>query len=311
MKSLSAMLVFAVAVLGNSGCQRNEPPPSARPVIVTTILPVHCLAATVAGDHAEVISLMAGTADAHDFQLTPRERRLLDRANLVVANGLGLEPWLDRVVAGPKKDSSVVALTSGLEAELIHSSHPETDSGHAHASHRHDHSSEGINPHVWLDPHLYRRMVTNFLAAIQAVDPANANAYASNASVYLDLLERLDQDLQSGLAPLTNSPIVTYHDAFPYLARRYGLRVVGVVEETPDVSPTPKHLSELRSIIERERVKTLFTEPQHPDKLARRLAEDLKLRVLPLDTLETGEFTPSAYEDGMRKNLQLLREALK
>ena len=57
-------------------------------------------------------------------------------------------------------------------------------------------------------------------------------------------------------------------------------------------------------------MKVLFTEPQHPDKLARRLAEDLKLRVLPLDTLETGEFTPSAYEDGMRKNLQSLRQAL-
>ena len=310
MKSLSTTLVFAVALLG-LGCQRDEPSHSTKPLIVTTILPVHCLAVNVAGDHAEVISLMAGTADAHDFQLTPRERRLLDRATLVVANGLGLEPWLGRVTAGLRKDSRVVTLSSGLGAELIHSSHPDADSGHSHASHRHDHSSEGVNPHVWLDPQLYRRMVTNFLAAIQSVDPAKATAYASNAAVHLARLERLDQDLQSGLAPLTNSPIVTYHDAFPYLARRYGLRVVGVVEETPHVSPTPSHLSELRNVIEKERVKVLFTEPQHPDKLARRLADDLKLRVLPLDTLETGEFTPSAYEDGMRKNLQSLREALK
>ena len=310
MKSLTAMLVFAVAVIG-SGCQRNEPPPSTKPVIATTILPVHCLAANVAGEHAEVMSLMAGTADAHDFHLTPRQHRLLNRANLVVANGLGLEPWLSRVVAGPKKDSRVVMLSAGLEAEIIHSHPAEADSGHSHSSGRHDQSSEGANPHIWLDPHLYRRMVTNFLAAIQTLDPANAAAYASNATVYLARMERLDLDLQLGLSSLTNSPLVTYHDAFPYLARRYGLRVVGVVEKTPDVSPTPKHLSELRSIIEKERVKVLFTEPQHPDKLARRLAEDLKLRVLPLDTLETGDFTPSAYEDGMRKNLQSLREILK
>ena len=310
MKSPFAILVFAVAALG-SGCQRNEPPASAKPVIVTTILPVHCLAASVAGDHAEVVSLMAGTADAHDFQLTPRERRLLDRANLVVANGLGLEPWLSRVLAGPKKDSRVVELAAGIEAELIHSSHPEGDSGHSHAAGQHEHCAHGINPHIWLDPQLYRRMVTNFLAAIQTADPNNAVAYASNATVFLARLELLDQDLRSGLAPLTNAPIVTYHDAFPYLAGRYGLRVVGVVEEMPHVSPTPKHLSELRNVIEKERVKVLFTEPQHPDKLARRLAEDLKLRVLPLDTLETGEFTPQAYEEGMRKNLQSLREALK
>ena len=310
MKSLSAMLVFAVAMLG-TGCERNEPPPSTKPVIATTLLPVHCLAVNVAGDHAEVISLMAGTADAHDFQLTPRERRLLDRANLVVVNGLGMESWLSRFAKGPKETSRVVTLSTGLEAEMIQSSHPAADSGHSHAAGGHEHCSHGINPHIWLDPHLYRRMVTNFLTAIQTIDPTNATAYASNATVYLARLERLDQDLQSGLSSLTNLPIVTYHDAFPYLARRYGLRVVGVVEEMPHVSPTPKHLSELRNIIEKERVKVLFTEPQHPDKLARRLAEDLKLRVLPLDTLETGEFTPSAYEDGMRKNLQSLREALK
>lgn len=310
MKSLSAMLVFAVAMLG-TGCERNEPPPSTKPVIATTILPVHCLAANVAGDHAEVISLMAGTADAHDFQLTPRERRLLDRANLVVVNGLGMESWLSRFAKGPKETSRVVTLSTGLEAEMIQSSHPAADSGHSHAAGGHEHCSHGINPHIWLDPHLYRRMVTNFLTAIQTIDPTNATAYASNATVYLARLERLDQDLQSGLSSLTNLPIVTYHDAFPYLARRYGLRVVGVVEEMPHVSPTPKHLSELRNIIEKERVKVLFTEPQHPDKLARRLAEDLKLRVLPLDTLETGEFTPSAYEEGMRKNLQSLRESLK
>lgn len=310
MKSLSVMLVFAAAMIG-SGCQRNEPPPSTKPVIATTLLPVHCLAVNVAGDYAEVISLMAGTADAHDFQLTPRERRLLDRANLVVVNGLGMESWLSRFAKGPKETSRVVTLSTGLEAEMIQSSHPAADSGHSHAAGGHEHCSHGINPHIWLDPHLYRRMVTNFLTAIQTIDPTNATAYASNATVYLARLERLDQDLQSGLSSLTNLPIVTYHDAFPYLARRYGLRVVGVVEETPHVSPTPKHLSELRNVIEKERVKVLFTEPQHPDKLARRLAEDLKLRVLPLDTLETGEFTPSAYEDGMRKNLQSLREALK
>ena len=309
MKLLSAMLMVAVVTLG-SGCGRKESPSSSKPVIATSILPVHCLVANVAGDHAEVISLMAGTADAHDFQLTPRERRLLDRAKLVVVNGLGMESWLSRFAKGPKEISRVVTLSAGLEAELIHSDHPEADSGHSHAAGGHEHCSHGINPHIWLDPHLYRRMVTNFLSAIQTADPANAAAYASNATVYLARLERLDLELQSGLSPLTNSPIVTYHDAFPYLARRYGLHVVGVVEETPHVSPTPKHLSELRNVIEKEKVKVLFTEPQHPDKLARRLAEDLKLRVLPLDTLETGEFTPSAYEDGMRKNLQSLRQAL-
>ena len=310
MKALDVTSWIAVALLGVVGCGRTDAPSTGRPIIVTTILPVHCIAANIAGDKAEVVSLMSAAADVHDFQMTPRDRQLINRASLVIANGLGLEPWLRRVVKESGKFSRVVELSAGLEGDLIHSGGCAPEAGTA-SSPSHQHQPGDINPHVWLDPQLYRHMVTNCLAAMQAVDPANSPAYSANASAYLDRLQKLDTELHAGFARLTNAPIITYHDAFPYLTRRFGLRVVGVVEETIDVAPTPKHFSKLRTIIEKEGVKALFTEPQRPDKLARRLADDLKLRVQSLDTLETGVLTPTAYEDGMRRNLQSLQEALK
>ena len=154
-------------------------------------------------------------------------------------------------------------------------------------------------------------MVSNILVALQRADPAHATGYAANAALCSTRLLELNAELLAGLAALTNRTLVTAHDAFPYFARRYGLRIVGVLEKTPDVAPSPRHLANLRKIIEQEQVKAIFIEPAHPAKLTRQFAADLGIRVATLDTLETGEFTLTAYEDGMRRNLRALQDALK
>jgi ABC-type Zn uptake system ZnuABC Zn-binding protein ZnuA len=103
---------------------------------------------------------------------------------------------------------------------------------------------------------------------------------------------------------------VTYHDAFAYFARRYGLAVVGVIETVPDVEPTPGHLRELRETVRRRQVKAIFTEPHHAGRLARQLGEDLNIPVGTLDTLESGPLQADAYEAGMRRNLRVLEQFL-
>ena len=109
---------------------------------------------------------------------------------------------------------------------------------------------------------------------------------------------------------MKGAPIITYHDAFPHLARRYGLRIAAVVDETPEVSPKPRHLARLRKIIQTQGVKAVFTDAEHPQKLAEQLAVDFGVRIAPLYTLENGELSATAYEDGMRKNLTILKSTL-
>jgi zinc transport system substrate-binding protein len=304
----AVLLILGLAWI--AGC---APPPrseTGRLQVVTTILPVHALTLAIAGEHAEVRSVLATAAAAHDFQMTPKERRLIENAGLVVINGLGMESWLTRTLKDFSRTRQVVECTAGLEGELIHDAvdeHEAADHHHAGSAHRHG----AANPHLWLDPVLASRMVTNILAALQQADPPRAAAYATNAAACVTRLELLDREIRLALAPLTNRTLVTYHRAFPYFARRYDLKVVGVIQETPEVAPSPRHLADLRQIVRSNDVKAIFTEPGHSDKLARQLALDWQLRLAPLDTLETGDFTPGAYEDGMRKNLRALLDALK
>jgi ABC-type Zn uptake system ZnuABC Zn-binding protein ZnuA len=166
------------------------------------------------------------------------------------------------------------------------------------------------NPHVWLDPLLACRLVTNILTALQALDPRERDLFAANAAGLVARLEALHRELQATLEPCRGAGIVTHHDAFAHFARRYDLRVVGVIEEVPDIDPSPRHLSKLRQVIASEHVRAIFIEPQHPSRLARQLGRDLGLAVVPLDTLESGPARPEAYEEGMRSNARVLRRYL-
>jgi len=246
----------------------------------------------VAGDLAQVDNLLPPGASAHDFQFTLAERRKLDQADLIIANGLGLESWLDKVLekSGSRR---VVRGAAGLATDAAST------------------AGRAANPHVWLDPILAGRMVTNILAALQQADPANASGYATNAAAFALRLQKLDEELRTGLAAVPGRAIITSHDAFPYLAQRYGLKVVGVIEEHPDVAPTPAHLSALRSMIQTNGIKALFVDAQESRRRARQLARDFKVAVVVLDTLEAAPLTPTAYEDGMKRNLRALQQAVK
>lgn len=284
----------------------------ARLRVVATILPAYSVAANIGGDLVDVRYLVGAGGDGHDYQLTPRDRSDIENARLLLKNGLGIEPWLRRTIASAPSSLKVVDLSKGLEARLIASSDAH---GHHHqdqdATHDPGHAHAEMNPHIWLDPVLMMRMVTNALIAFQAVDPDRADRYARNASNYVARLEALDAELVRGLEPLRGAAIVTFHDAFPYFARRYGLKIVGVIEEIPDVDPTARHLTELSTRIRTERARAIFVEPRHPARLAERLGRDLGLKVGMLDTLESGAPTLDAYEKGMRGILKNLQSTLR
>jgi len=274
----------------------NSHAASAKPRIVTSILPVYCLTHAVAGRQAGLDNLLAAGADAHDFQLTRRERQLIDSADLLILNGLGMEQWLEKALRNVRPGLTILEAAAGL--------------GRVPGTARSERNSQP-NPHVWLDPVLACGMVTNILRALQVADPARASTYASNAAVCVSELLKLDAEFRKRLAPFRNTPIVTHHDAFDHFARRYELRVVAVIEEVPDVEPTFSHLGAVAKAVRENGVKVIFTEPHHSGRLAQRLAADLNVRVVQLDTLESGPLRPTAYEEAMLANLGVLEQSLK
>jgi zinc transport system substrate-binding protein len=286
----SACFALLLAFLG-PGCEAGSG--SARPKVVTTSLPIYCFTANVAGEFASVENLLPANVSPHDYQFSPQDMGKLSGARLVVASGLGLEDWLDRVLQSGS--ARVVDSSAGLGERRITASDAHSDHGH-------------WNTHFWLDPLLAAHAVTNITRALQKLDPANTVGYASNAAAYVERLHKLDNDIRTALTPWKRTGIVTYHDAFPYFARRYQLEIAGVVEPSPDVDPSPRHLRELRRLMREKNIQVVFTEKENAPRLAERLREDFNVRLVPLDPLESGELTPTAYEDGMRRNLNVLKK---
>ena len=300
-----------------------------KPRVLTSIPPLYCWAVNVAGDLATVENLLPADVGPHDYQFKPRDLKRLQAADLIVLNGLGLEDWFTKAIRfnAAEAERKVIRISDGLAGtNLIHDlptleldpSHPskEThDHGHAHGPGTRDPepgtNDDLANPHLWQDPRLAMHGVTNILLALQRIDPAHAADYQRNATAYLTRLAALDAEIRQSVAGFSARTVVTYHDAFPYFCRRYGIELAGVIEQVPGSDPSPRYLAELLKVIRARHVKVIFTEPQFNPRLAKRLADDLGIAIAELDVLETGALTSGSYEDGLRRNLRVLEKYLK
>lgn len=255
--------------------------------ILATFLPVHAHAAAIAGDRARVESLIAGDIGAHDFSPRPADMQRIAQADVLVKQAA-------------KKNLKKVDLSTGIE--LLNNPHA-LDGG----DHHHDHGEH--NPHLWLDPVLAIQQVETLRDALIAADPEGSGIYQENAASYIGKLRVLDADFQNTLGPLPSKKLVTFHDAFPYLSKRYGLETIGYLSRFPERDPAPAELAALIEGIRKHQVAVLFAEAGYEPALLQRVAADTGAKVSTLDTLEVGELGPDAYLNGMRKNLEALRAA--
>ena len=225
----------------------------------------------------------------HDYQLTAGDVRQLADADLLLANGAGMETFLGKV----KEQSPslrVVEVSEGI---------PLMDG----------------NPHVWVSFEGASRQVDNIAEALALAAPEKADTFRANAATYKAALAALDEKMKSSLAPYAGTPIVTFHQAFPYFARDYKLDLVGVIAREPGTEPSARELADTISLVRERKVKALFAEPQFPDKSAQVISRETGVKVYELDPVVTGPSEPSeargAYLRAMEKNLGVLQEALR
>ena len=280
------------------------------PKIVTTFLPVHLFTKAVVGDTGEVEILISPGTEVHDYQATPDDAKLLAQADVLVENGLGMEEFLSALVANAG-NSQLQQITSSKGIEVIeeeeedeHGHHGHHDE-HGHDEEKHGHHHEEGNPHVWLDPVLAQQQVANIRDALIEINPNNADSYRSNADSYIQQLQELDNEFQQRLAPVKGCKFITFHDAFPYLAQRYGLQQEAIIE-IPEDSITPQDLQRVQQADNQYGVKALFTEPGIEDKRIQQISSDLNLPLEAIDPLESGETDPQYYFQAMRENLEAL-----
>ena len=278
-------------------------PQSGKIKVVTTFLPMYLFTKAVAGNAADVEILVPPGTEVHEYQSTPENVKAIATANVLVKNGLGLEGFLENTVKNAQNPKlSEIDASKGIQP--LNEISPVEKTSKKEQEHEH---AEG-NPHVWLDPVLAKQQVANIRDGLIAADPANKATYESNAAAYIKQLESLDSDFKQTLQKNPNCTFITFHDAFPYLAKQYNLKQVAVVE-IPEDQLAPTDVQNAVNAVKKYKVKALFSEPGVDNKLLTSLSKDLNLTLRSLDSLETGERDPQHYFKGMRDNLQTLESA--
>lgn len=272
--------------------------------VVTSFYPIYLFTLNLTDglEDVEVRNLAApGTGCLHDYQLQTGDMKMLNRADVFLVNGAGMESYLSNVFAAFPK-LPVVDASEGVE--LLAADLSGVAVGESEALY---------NAHIWLDAGNAVKMVNNLAAGLMAALPAHAERIAANRAQYVARLNALDAELREGLADVEQRDIVTFHEAFPYFAQAYGLEVAAVVNREPGDALSPAALAELVRVVRDLGVPPLFVEPQYEDLAAQTLARETGAAVYTLDPVVTGpdeDIPLSYYEDQMRENLRVLQTAL-
>lgn len=306
-KSLTALLLALLLSLSGCGGERAQDSAGTFSIACTTY-PVYLLANTIAGDLDGVtVSLVIDqqVSCLHDYTLTIRDMRAVESADVIVANGAGLEDFLDDVLEGR------TVLDCSRDADLLYGGH------HHHEDEAleedHDHDQEEPDPHLWMDPQSYAQMARTLGAELAELDPEHAEAYQARSEDCASELEAFYAQLRESEAcqALKGQSIITFHDGFSYFAQAFDLTIAAAIEEEEGAEASARELKETIAIVQSQSLPAVFTEVNGSDKAAITISRECGVTVHPLSMVMSGsaEDTIADYEAAITDNLQTIWEA--
>lgn len=343
---LTGIVSLAWMVKGHRPESQARSAPAAEPLRVVTSLGIFAdMAANVGGSAIEVTALIPPGTDPHTWEPSIRELRALADADIFIYNGLGLEPWVERTLSAVAPSGlRTVVLTAGLQPlgeTHFHVSGPSP--GHSEATPKDPgpkdghsdpvHGDSGIDgrsprggdsrggepynsspsgdPHMWLDPVYGIAYARRMEAAFSEAMPSAADEFKQRAGAYIEQLESLHEWFQAQVdrIPPERRMLITDHDAYVYMAERYGLKRAGFVTANPDREPSARELAQLARVIRETGTPALFAEPHVGTSFIAELARDTKVAV---GILYTDAFFGDVrtYIDLLRANGETLRALL-
>lgn len=306
------MALVAMAAVMTSACAAGSGAPSAgggRLEAVASFFPLAVAVERVGGDAVEVENLTPAGGEPHDLELAPRQVDKLLDADVVVLMGQGFQPAMEEVAAR----------RSGLTVEVLPAlgvpdgGEPEGEGPGGEDGDEHGRETVA-DPHVWLDPTLMAEVVEHVAAALGEVAPGRASTFDANARAFVEELRALHSRYEEVLSDCERDTIVVQHQAFGWLAARYGLRQEPIAGLSPEAEPSPRRLGELSELVEQRGVTTVFTERRVSARVAETLAREAGVDVAVLDPLESLTDRRRAegadYLSVMDENLRALEAAL-
>jgi zinc transport system substrate-binding protein len=257
----------------------------AQPRVVSTILPIHSLTASIMNGVAEPELLIPAWSSPHDWNLRPSQRRNLQQADLIIWTSESLESFMPHLLKGIPESVHDLELVSLPDLDLIQDEHP-----------HHGQEEHSIDPHLWLDPQQASLIATSISNTLSQIDPTNARHYQANLDTLRKRLAQLDTEIEQATSSLKGVPFIVYHDAYGYFIRRYDLNQAGEVTLIAHQQPGARHLLALRRQIVDDSIRCLFTEPQFEPAIVQNLIEGTEVVRAELDPIGSAlEPGPESY----------------
>jgi ABC-type Mn2+/Zn2+ transport system ATPase subunit/ABC-type Zn uptake system ZnuABC Zn-binding protein ZnuA len=268
-----------------------------RPKVLATTTFLADMAHNVAGELAEVHSLMPVGGDPHIYDPVPEDARKVVEADLILKNGLHLEGWLDEMLENAGTQAPIISLTDGIPA-IQSEDHPDS-----------------YDPHAWMNVRFGLRYVENIKRALEDLMPEHAEQLEANYQQYRQRLIELDRYIVEKIQTIPEGKriLITSHDAFRYYGQRYGLQVESVIGTSTDAEVRIQDVKDLMEVIEAQGVPAVFIESTINPKQLRQMAGDKGIVIggkLFADSLGDEESGADTYEDMLRQNTDLIVQAL-
>jgi zinc/manganese transport system substrate-binding protein len=315
------------------GLSAAAPAVAETPKVVVTFSILQDLAAQVAGDHASIFSLVGPDGDAHVFEPGPKDSAALADADLLIANGLGFEPWLERLSEAAGFKGTLVLATDGItplpaEHEEGHDEHDhegEHEEEHADGAeeahedeegHDHEHDHGAFDPHAFQDLANGQIYVANIAKGLSQVDPAHAADFQANAQKLSAAMAELDAELKADFAaiPAERRRVLTSHDAFQYFSRAYGIEFLAIHGISTEAEPSAQDLGKLIEQARAGKITAIFAENMSDPRLAETVSAESGIRVggaLYADALSAADGPAPDYLSLFRHNARQLLDALR
>ena len=274
--------------------------------VVASIKPIHSLASYLMDGVGKPDLIVDGYNSPHGFALKPSHAKMLQNANLVFWVGEDLETFLEKPLKSiPKKAEKIELMEiKGLtklefrERNIFETHNDHKEHGHKEDKHddhkvlghkeailddHHGHGHGEHDPHIWLDPMNAKVILSEMAEHLIENDQKNASKYKSNLKKAHKDLDKLTKKIKSELNKDFKS--IVFHDAYQYFEKRFGVNILGAFTVNTDVLPGAEQLSEIREIIEHEKVSCVFSEPQFNPDIINAVAKDTDIKTGVIDPL--------------------------
>ncbi|MCC8080976.1 MAG: metal ABC transporter substrate-binding protein [Lachnospiraceae bacterium] len=284
---LLAAILFVGAGLTALYLHRQDPADASEQLtVVTSFYPMYIATENVIGDCDDVTLENLSepqTGCLHDYQLTSEDMKLLSTADVFIINGGGIESFLSEVA---EQYPDLVVINACEDLTLLED-----------------------NAHAWMSMEKYMVQVQTICDGLAEADTARRGIYAQNAENYLEEIQSLRDEYSDLTGSLDGQPVVLFHEAYEYLADDLGLEVAGLMDLDEERQVSAGEVADILSTIEERQVSVIFAEELYGKDMGDTVEQETDVQVIYLDTLTRGDYDADSYLDGMRANLEQIREA--